>query len=58
MVDVAEEVKDVKRNLPLAIILTLGITTLIYMLVIITAVMSLSPAELASSEAPLAYLYE
>lgn len=58
MVDVAEEVKQVKRNLPLAILLTLGITTLIYMLVIVTAVLSLSPAELAASEAPLAQIYE
>ena len=58
MVDVAEEVKEVKRNLPLAILLTLGITTFIYMLVIVTAVLSLPPAELASSEAPLAQIYE
>ncbi len=58
MVDVAEEVKDVKRNLPLAILLTLGITTLIYMLLIVTAVLSLSPAELGNSEAPLARIYE
>ncbi len=58
MVDVAEEVKDVKRNLPLAILLTLGITTLIYMLLMVTAVLSLTPTELASSEAPLAHMYE
>ena len=58
MVDVAEEVKEVKRNLPLAILLTLGITTLIYMLLVITAVLSLTPAELASSEAPIAQIYE
>jgi len=58
MVDVAEEVKNVKRNLPLAILLTLGITTFIYMLLIITAVLSLSPAELANSEAPLAEIYQ
>ena len=58
MVDVAEEVKEVKRTLPLAILLTLGITTLLYMLLMVTAVLSLPPAELASSEAPLARLYE
>lgn len=58
MVDVAEEVKDVKRNLPLAILLTLGITTLMYMLLMVTAVLSLPPEELASSAAPLARLYE
>lgn len=58
MVDVAEEVKDVKRNLPRAILLTLSITTLIYMLLMVTAVLSLTPAELASSEAPLSSIYE
>lgn len=58
MVDVAEEVKEVKRNLPVAILLTLGITTFLYMLLMVTAVLSLPPAELASSEAPLAHIYE
>jgi amino acid transporter len=58
MVDVAEEVKDVKRTLPVAILLTLGITTLIYVLLMVTAVLSLTPAELASSGAPLVHLYE
>ena len=58
MVVVAEEVKEVKRTLPLAILLTLGTTTLIYMLLMVTAVLSIPPAEFASSEAPLARLYE
>ena len=58
MVDVAEEVKDVKHNLPRAILLTLGITTVIYMLLMVTAVLSLTPAELASSAAPLSSIYE
>jgi APA family basic amino acid/polyamine antiporter len=58
MVDVAEEVKDVKRNLPKAIILTLAITTIIYLLLMTSAVLSLPPAELASSQTPLIYLYE
>ena len=58
MVDVAEEVKDVKRTLPLAILLTLGITTLIYMLLMVSALLSLTPTELADSEAPLALIYE
>lgn len=58
MVDVAEEVKDVKRTLPLAIILTLGITTLLYMLIMVIAVFSVPPEQLASSEAALAFLYE
>ncbi|MBV1905238.1 MAG: amino acid permease [Pseudomonadales bacterium] len=58
MVDVAEEVKNVKHNLPRAILLTLLITTVIYMLLMVTAVLSLTPAELASSQAPLASIYE
>mgnify|MGYP000535879713 CR=1 FL=1 len=58
MVDVAEEVKDVKRNLPLAIMLTLAITTVLYMLIMTTAVLAVSPAKLALSEAPLAFLYQ
>ncbi len=58
MVVVAEEVKDVKRNLPLAILLTLGITTLLYMLIMTIAVLSMPPAELAQSSAPLAQLYQ
>jgi amino acid transporter len=58
MVDVAEEVKDVKRNLPLAILLTLAITTVLYMLIMTTAVLAISPDQLAKTEAPLAYLYQ
>ena len=58
MVDVAEEVKNVKRNLPLAILLTLGITTVLYMLIMITAVLAVSPEQLAGTEAPLAFLYQ
>ena len=58
MVDVAEETVDAKRNLPIAIILTLGITTLLYMTIMITSVMTISPEVLATSEAPLALIYE
>jgi len=58
MVNVAEEVRDVRRNLPLAILLTLVITTVLYVLLMLTAVFALPPAELAASQAPLAHLYE
>jgi len=58
MVDVAEETVHAKRNLPIAIILTLGITTLLYMAIMISAVMTISPEVLATSEAPLALIYE
>ncbi|TNF99754.1 MAG: amino acid permease [Gammaproteobacteria bacterium] len=58
MVDVAEEVKDVRHILPLAILLTLLITMFIYILVMITALMSMPPDQLALTDAPLAMLYE
>ena len=58
MVDVAEEVKDVKHTLPAAILLTLGITTILYIVLMTTAVLSLPPAELAASKTPLVQLYE
>jgi APA family basic amino acid/polyamine antiporter len=58
MVDVTEETVNAKRNLPIAIILTLGITTLLYMTIMITSVMTISPEVLATSEAPLALIYE
>jgi amino acid transporter len=57
MVDVAEEVKDARRNLPRAIIWTLAITMLLYMLVASVAVLSIAPDELAASDAPLADLF-
>jgi len=58
MVDVAEEVKEVQRNLPAAILWTLGITTLLYLLLMVVAILALPPADLAGSEAPLARIYE
>jgi len=57
MVDVAEEVKDVKLTLPRAILLTLGITAALYFILLVTAVLSMPPAELAMSQAPLADIY-
>ena len=57
MVNVAEEVKDPQRNLPRAILLALGISTLLYLLVALTAVLALPPEELATSRAPLALIY-
>lgn len=58
MVDVAEEVKDVQRTMPRAILLTLGISTGLYLLLMMTALLAMAPAELAGSGAPLALLYE
>ena len=58
MVNVAEEVKEVHRNLPTAILLTLALTAVIYVIVAITAVLALPLDELAASGAPLADIFE
>ncbi|MCW9024168.1 MAG: amino acid permease [Gammaproteobacteria bacterium] len=58
MVHVAEEVKDVKKNLPLAIILTLIVTTVLYFIIMYVAVLSVEPGILAQSKAPLAFIYQ
>jgi amino acid transporter len=58
MVNVAEEVKDVRRVLPLAIATTLVLTSLLYVLVALTAVLAVPPAELGESDAPLALVWE
>jgi len=58
MVEVAEETRQVRRNLPIGIMLTLGITTLLYMTIMVTAVLAMPPEQLAQSPVPLARLYE
>jgi amino acid transporter len=58
MVEVAEETRRVRRNLPLGIILTLAITALLYMAIMSTAVIAMEPQELAESRVPLVSLYE
>jgi amino acid transporter len=58
MVNVAEEVRNARRVLPLAIVLTLALTTLLYVLVATVAVLVVPPSELAASGAPLALLYQ
>ena len=58
MVNVAEEVRNPVRNVPLAILLALGITTLLYAAVSLTAVLTVAPAQLAASDAPLATVYQ
>ena len=54
MVNIAEEVKSPERNLPLAIVAALVISTILYMLVALAAVTSLPIDELQKSKAPLA----
>ncbi len=58
MVDVAEEIKDVQRNLPLAIMITLGITTVLYMLIMVAAVLAIPPEQLSEEKVPLVALYQ
>jgi APA family basic amino acid/polyamine antiporter len=50
---VAEEVKDAKRNVPKAMLLSLGISMIVYVLVGIIAVGLLKPVALAGSGSPL-----
>ncbi len=57
MVNVAEEVKGVRRTLPIAIMLTLGITTVLYMLIAVVSATALPVEVLAGAEAPLALVY-
>lgn len=58
MVNVAEEVKNPGRNLPISIFLALGIATLLYILVAIAAVLALPLDLLSKSDAPLATIIE
>lgn len=53
MVNLAEEVRSPERNLPRAIFLALGITTLLYVLVTLAVILSVPLGELAASDAPL-----
>ncbi len=56
MVNMAEEVKEVRSTLPKAIILALVVTTILYMLVAWAAVRALPMDKLMQSEAPFADL--
>ncbi|WP_408034100.1 APC family permease [Thiorhodovibrio winogradskyi] len=54
MVTVAEEVQDVRRALPAAVITSLLVTTALYVGVATVAVLAVPPAELAAADTPLA----
>lgn len=58
MVNVAEEVRKPERTLPLAIALTLTLTTLLYILVIWVVIRSVPAAELLASPAPLGLAFQ
>lgn len=52
--NLAEEVRNPARDIPRAIFISLGITTLLYVLIALAAIALASPADLAQSGAPLA----
>jgi amino acid transporter len=58
MVNVAEEVKDPVRNLPIAILASLGLTTLLYSIVTLVAVLAIDQRELVASDSPLSLVFE
>lgn len=58
IVNIAEEVKSPKKTMPWAILITLGMSALLYILVVIVATSIASPTELANSEAPLAMVFQ
>jgi len=57
MVNVAEEVKDSQRNMPLAVLISLGVATVLYLGISTLAILVITPTELGSSNAPLADMY-
>ncbi len=58
IVNVAEEVRDERRTLPLAIGLTLVLTAVLYLVVVVVAVNSMPIEALRESAAPLVEIYE
>ena len=58
IVNVAEEAIKPRINIPLAIIISLIVTTIFYVLISVVAIILMPPKELALSAAPLAMIYE
>lgn len=58
MVNVAEEVKDAPKTLPKAILTAIIVSTVLYVLVAVVAVLAIPPDTLAKSEAPMAEIIE
>jgi amino acid transporter len=58
MVNVAEEVRNPRRTMPLAILFALLTSTVLYLLVVVVATTLVSPGELAGSAAPLTLVFE
>lgn len=53
LANMAEEARDPDRTLPLSILLSLGVSTLLYVAVALTAALAVSQADLAQSATPL-----
>jgi amino acid transporter len=58
MVNMAEEVKDVRKNLPIAILVSIFLTTILYIVVSTIAVLTVSPEVLSSSNTPVAQILQ
>lgn len=58
MVNVAEEAKNPRRTMPLAILFSLVVSTALYLLVVIVSTTLVNPSELAESGAPLTLVFE
>lgn len=58
MVNVAEEAKNPHKTMPLAVLIALIVSTILYLLVVVVATTLVSPAELAVSGAPLTLVFE
>ncbi len=56
MVNVAEEVKNPRRVMPLAILFSLLAATALYLMVVIVSLSVATPGELAASDAPLTFV--
>jgi amino acid transporter len=57
MVNVAEEVKRPQRNLPIAILTSLGLTTVLYFCVTLSIVLAVDQKELIASDSPLSLVF-
>ncbi|MFH1224729.1 MAG: APC family permease [Candidatus Diapherotrites archaeon] len=58
IVNISEEVKDARKNIPMALLTALAISTVVYILVAISVVSVVPYSELAASNAPLALVAE
>lgn len=58
MANIAEEVREPHRNLPVGILLAIFVSTLLYCVIAVVSVTSLPLEELGASDAPLALIYE